>query len=129
MDKGRCTALSLKEMEDENMQPRLGTAYVNIKNISNGFYTLYLVRISKPLTINSYLTILTRIDEVLVNIDRELLNKTYNSIKKDNFKVTQDMLQEKMSIISEEKQSNFSEGQTEFIKSNRSSRHVLPAEN
>jgi hypothetical protein len=80
----------------------MGVAYVNIKYVPNGLYTIYLIRISEPLTINSRLNIVSKVEDVNINIDRNLLSKTLNNIRKEPLKVTNEMLKEKMSCISEE---------------------------
>jgi hypothetical protein len=60
-----------------------GIANVNIKNIPNGLFTMHLIRISQPLSVESTLKVISKVENVNINIDRNLLSKTVNNIRKE----------------------------------------------
>jgi hypothetical protein len=72
LDKALCTAI-----EPDLLQPKQrGKAYVNIKHVPNGHYSLYYLRIGQPLSIDSKLKILGKNEEVYINLDRSILNES-----------------------------------------------------
>jgi len=75
LDKNLCTAVE-NESKHGEAEWKKGKAYINLKNIPNGHYTLYYIRIGQPVGINSQLAILGKAKNLFVNIDRSLLNQT-----------------------------------------------------
>lgn len=100
IDKSRCTAIVQNNQLPEPWM--MGTAYVTIKNIPNGLYSVSLIRISEPLSINSTLSLISKVDAVNINIDRSLLSTHVNAFQKKPIEITAEMKQENMSRISEE---------------------------
>lgn len=72
LDKNLCTAIERDEQEPDLR----GRAFINLKNIPNGFYTIFYLRIGLPLGINSRLRVMGKAENVHVNLDRSLLNHT-----------------------------------------------------
>jgi adenosine/AMP kinase len=62
-------------IDRDHYEPDLrGKAFINLKNIPNGHYTIFYIRIGQPISINSRLKVLGRAKGVYVNINREKIS-------------------------------------------------------
>jgi hypothetical protein len=62
-------------IERDHYEPDLrGKAFINLKNIPNGYYTIFYIRIGQPISINSRLKVLGRSKGIYVNINREKIS-------------------------------------------------------
>jgi hypothetical protein len=65
----------ISAIDRDSYEPDLrGKALVNLKNVPNGHYTIYYIRIGQPIGINSRLKVLGRAKGVFVNINREKIS-------------------------------------------------------
>jgi adenosine/AMP kinase len=59
-------------IERDHYEPDLrGKAFINLKNVPNGHYTIFYLRIGQPISINSRLKVLGKAKHIYVNINRE----------------------------------------------------------
>lgn len=66
---------SMTAIERDYYEPELrGRAFINLKNLPNGHYTVYYLRIGQPISINSKLKVLGQVNGVFVNIDRDKIS-------------------------------------------------------
>jgi hypothetical protein len=72
LDQHLCTAIERDELEPELR----GKAFINLKNIPNGHYTIFYLRFGQPLGINSRLKVMAKIQNIFINFDRGQLNET-----------------------------------------------------
>lgn len=62
-------------IERDHYEPDLrGKAFINLKHIPNGHYTIFHIRIGQPISINSRLKVLGRAKGIFVNINREKIS-------------------------------------------------------
>jgi hypothetical protein len=62
-------------IEHDEKEPELrGKAFINLKNIPNGNYSVFYLRIGQPVGVNSRLKILGRATKIFVNINRTKIN-------------------------------------------------------
>ena len=62
-------------IERDHYEPDLrGKAFINLKNIPNGHYSIYYLRIGQPISINSRLKVLGKAKNIYVNINREKIS-------------------------------------------------------
>ena len=62
-------------IERDHYEPDLrGKAFINLKNIPNGHYTVYYLRIGQPISINSRLKMMGKATNIFVNINREKIS-------------------------------------------------------
>jgi hypothetical protein len=66
-----CAAIE-RETMDSDLR---GKSFINLRNIPNGHYTIYYLRIGQPLTLNSRLKVLGKAQSILVNINRSKLKE------------------------------------------------------
>ena len=70
MNKNFITAI-----DRDNYEPDLrGKARINLKNIPNGHYSIYYVRIGQPIGINSRLKVLGRAKSIFINFRRDQIS-------------------------------------------------------
>ncbi len=63
-------------IERDHYEPDLrGKAFINIKNVPNGYYTVFYIRIGQPISINSRLKVLGRAKTIYVNINRDKISQ------------------------------------------------------
>lgn len=66
---------SMTAIERDHYEPDLrGKAYINLKHVPNGHYTIFHLRIGQPISINSRLKVLGRAKGIFVNINREKIS-------------------------------------------------------
>lgn len=71
LNKNQMTAI-----ERDHYEPDLrGKAFINLKNIPNGHYTIFYLRIGQPISINSRLKVLGMAKNIYVNINRDKISK------------------------------------------------------
>ena len=59
-------------IDRDHYEPDLrGKASINLKNIPNGMYTIFYLRLGMPISINSRLKVLGKSRNVYVNINRD----------------------------------------------------------
>jgi len=59
-------------IERDHYEPDLrGKAFINLKNVPNGHYTIFYLRIGQPISINSRLKVLGKTKNIYVNLNRE----------------------------------------------------------
>lgn len=62
-------------IERDHYEPDLrGKSFINLKNIPNGHYSIYYLRIGQPISINSRLKVLGKAKNIYVNINREKIS-------------------------------------------------------
>jgi len=62
-------------IERDYYEPDLrGKAFINLKHIPNGQYTIYYLRIGQPISINSRIKVLGQSNNLFVNIKREAIS-------------------------------------------------------
>ena len=62
-------------IDRDHYEPDLrGKAFINLKNVPNGYYTIFYIRIGQPISINSRLKVLGRSKGIYVNINREKIS-------------------------------------------------------
>ena len=62
-------------IERDHYEPDLrGRAFINLKNLPNGHYTAFYLRIGQPISINSRLKVLGKAKNVFVNINRDKIS-------------------------------------------------------
>jgi hypothetical protein len=62
-------------IERDHYEPDLrGKAFINLKNLPNGHYTIFYLRIGQPVSINSRLKVLGKAKNVYLNINREKIS-------------------------------------------------------
>ena len=67
---------SMTAIERDHYEPDLrGKAFINLKNIPNGHYTIFYLRIGQPISINSRLKVLGKAKGIYANINREKISK------------------------------------------------------
>lgn len=63
---------SMTAIERDHYEPDLrGKAFINLKHIPNGHYTIFYLRIGQPISINSRLKVLGKAKNIYVNLNRE----------------------------------------------------------
>ena len=67
LDQHLCTAIERDELEPDLR----GKGFINLKNIPNGHYTIFYLRIGQPISINSRLKVLGKAKNLYVNLNRE----------------------------------------------------------
>lgn len=66
---------SMTAIERDHYEPDLrGKAFINLKNIPNGHYTIFYLRIGQPISINSRLKVLGMSKNIYVNINRDKIS-------------------------------------------------------
>lgn len=82
IEKARCTSINYENPQNQ-YQPNLqGEAHVNIKNVPNGRYNFYLLRISEPVSIESIVKVVSKAENINVNIDRTIINQNVRGFRK-----------------------------------------------
>ena len=71
LDQHLCTAIERDELEPDFR----GKAFINLKNIPNGHYTIFYLRLGQPLGINSRLKVMAKVQNIFINFDRGQLNE------------------------------------------------------
>ena len=67
---------SMTAIERDHYEPDLrGKAFINLKNIPNGHYTIFYLRIGQPISINSRLKVLGMSKNIYVNINRDKISR------------------------------------------------------
>mmetsp|Transcript_29441 Transcript_29441/g.44586 ORF Transcript_29441/g.44586 Transcript_29441/m.44586 type:complete len:264 (-) Transcript_29441:1796-2587(-) len=62
-------------IEADEYEPDLrGRAFLNLKNLPNGHYSIFYLRIGQPISINSRLKVLGRAKNLFININREKIS-------------------------------------------------------
>lgn len=62
-------------IDRDNYEPDLrGKASINLKNLPNGHYDVFYLRIGQPIGINSRLKVLGRAKNIFVNLNREKIS-------------------------------------------------------
>ena len=63
-------------IERDHYEPELrGKAFINLKNVPNGHYTIYYLRIGFPINITSRLKVLGKASGIFINIKRETISE------------------------------------------------------
>lgn len=63
-------------IERDHYEPELrGRAFINLKSLPNGHYTIYYLRIGQPISIKSRLKVLGKASQVFVNINRDKISE------------------------------------------------------
>ena len=66
---------SMTAIERDHYEPDLrGKSFINLKNVPNGHYTIYYLRIGQPISINSRLKMMGKAVNVFININREKIS-------------------------------------------------------
>ena len=66
---------SMTAIERDHYEPDLsGKSFINLKNIPNGHYSIYYLRIGQPISINSRLKVLGKAKNIYININREKIS-------------------------------------------------------
>ena len=66
---------SMTAIERDHYEPDLrGRAFINLKNVPNGYYSIFHLRIGQPISISSRLKVLGRTKGIFVNINREKIS-------------------------------------------------------
>ena len=62
-------------IERDHYEPDLrGKAFINLKNVPNGHYTIFYLRIGQPISINSRLKVLGKSKNIFININRDKIS-------------------------------------------------------
>jgi len=62
-------------IERDYYEPDLrGKAFINLKNVPNGHYTIYYLRIGQPISINSRLKVLGKATNIFINLNRDKIS-------------------------------------------------------
>ena len=71
LDQHLCTAIERDELEPDFR----GKGFINLKNIPNGHYTIFYLRLGQPLGINSRLKVMAKVQNIFINFDRGQLSE------------------------------------------------------
>jgi hypothetical protein len=67
---------SMTAIERDYYEPDLrGRAFINLKHVPNGHYTIYYLRLGQPISINSRIKVLGHSSGIYVNIKREYISE------------------------------------------------------
>lgn len=66
LDQHLCTAIERDELEPDLR----GKGFITLKNIPNGHYTIFYLRLGQPLGINSRLKVMAKVQNIFINFDR-----------------------------------------------------------